>query len=400
MKQPDSLWSIGPSVYLPNLLYGIGQGAIAPVVALSARDLGASVATASLVVAAAGIGQVIGDIPAGALTARVGERRAMLLAAGLASAALMACLVVPTVLGLGLAIGATGLAAAVWGLARQAYLSDAVPVRLRARALSTLGGTVRIGTFLGPFIGAAAMHFLGTDGAYWVHLVAALLAAVVLLRLPDVEQVRRARGGSPAGVPSTRQVVRDHLAVLRTLGTGALLVGAVRASRQVVIPLWAQHIGLDATTTSLIFGLSGAVDMLLFYPAGSVMDRLGRAWVAVPSMAVLGIAHLLLPLTGGFTSLTGVALLMGIGNGMGAGIIMTLGADASPAIGRAHFLGAFRLFADAGNGAGPFVIAAVTTVSGLGPAILVMGMTGLAAAAAMARWIPPHPLAPAEPESP
>jgi MFS family permease len=392
-SQPVSLWSIGPSIYLPALLYGIGQGAIAPVVALSARDLGASVATASLVVAAAGLGQVIGDIPAGALTSRVGERRAMLLASGLAAAALVACLTVPTVWGLALAIGATGLASAVWGLARQAYLSDAVPVQMRARALSTLGGVQRIGTFVGPFLGAGAMRFLGTDGAYWVHLVAALLAAAVLLWLPDVGSVRRMAGGLAGAGPSTLVVIREHLPVLRTLGMGALLVGAVRASRQVVIPLWAQHIGLDAETTSLVFGLSGAVDMLLFYPAGSVMDRFGRRWVAVPSMIVLGLAHVLLPLTHGVVTLTSVALLMGIGNGLGAGVIMTLGADASPLVGRAQFLGAFRLCADAGVGAGPFLIAAVTAISALGPAVLVMGVTGWAAAAAMSRWIPPHPVA-------
>lgn len=392
MQKPVSLWSIGPSIYLPALLYGIGQGAIAPVVALSARDLGASVAGASLVVAAAGVGQVIGDIPAGALTTRIGERRAMLLATGLVSVALVACLTVPTVWGLALAMGATGLAGAVWGLARQAYLSEAVPLQLRARALSTLGGVQRIGFFVGPFLGAVAMRFLGNQGAYWIHLIAALLAAAVLLVLPDVEAVRRTRASRAAAAQSTAGVIREHLPVLRTLGSAAMLVGAVRASRQVVIPLWAQHIGLDPQTTSIIFGLSGAVDMLLFYPAGSVMDRLGRKWVAVPSMLVLGLAHLVLPLTHGVASLTSVAILMGIGNGLGAGVIMTLGADASPPIGRAQFLGAFRLFADTGNGAGPFLIAAVTALSGLGPAVVVMGVAGWAAAAAMNRWIPPHPV--------
>jgi MFS family permease len=293
--------------------------------------------------------------------------------------------------GLAIAIFATGLAAAVWGLARQAYLSEAVPIELRARALSTLGGVQRIGSFIGPFLGAFAMKFLGTDGAYWVHLAAALLAGVVLLSLPDIESVRRARASRPVVVQSTAAVIKEHLPVLRTLGVGALLVGAVRASRQVVIPLWAEHIGLDPQTTSLIFGVSGAVDMLLFYPAGSVMDRFGRKWVAVPSMAVLGLAHLLLPLTHSAPALTAVALLMGIGNGLGAGVIMTLGADASPPIGRAQFLGAFRLFADTGNGAGPLLIAAVTALAGLAPAVLVMGLTGWAAATAMSRWIPPRP---------
>ena len=239
------------------------------------------------------------------------------LATGLVALALVACLLVPTVWGLAIAIGATGVAGAVWGLARQAYLSEAVPIEMRARALSTLGGVQRIGSFIGPFLGAFAMRFLGTDGAYWVHLVAAVLACGVLVSLPDVESVRRTRGSRPVAAQSTWAVIRDTCRCLRTLGVGALLVGAVRASRQVVIPLWALHIGLDPQTTSIIFGLSGAVDMLLFYPAGSVMDRLGRKWVAVPSMFVLGLAHLLLPLTHSTVTLTAVAMLMGVGNGLG-----------------------------------------------------------------------------------
>ncbi|MFI5730426.1 MFS transporter [Kribbella sp. NPDC051587] len=389
MASPAALLKIAPSVYLPALLYGIGQGAIAPVIAVSATHLGASPAVAGVVVAAAGLGQVIGDIPAGALVMRIGERRAMLGATVLVSLALVACLLAPTVWGLAIAIGVTGLAGSVWGLARQAYLSEAVPIELRARALSTLGGVQRIGSFIGPFLGALAMRFLGTDGAYWVHLVGAVLACVVLVSLPDIEHVRGRRAGA---TQSTVTVIREHLPVLRTLGTGALLVGAVRASRQVVVPLWALHIGLDAQTTSIIFGLSGAVDMLLFYPAGSVMDRMGRKWVAVPSMLVLGLAHLLLPLTHTTATLTAVALLMGVGNGLGAGVIMTLGADASPPVGRAQFLGAFRLFADTGNGSGPLLLAGATAVLGLGPAVVVMAGTGLAAAAAMQRWIPPHPV--------
>ncbi|MFK4090364.1 MFS transporter [Kribbella sp. NPDC020789] len=389
MAGPAALLKIAPSVYLPALLYGIGQGAIAPVIAVSATNLGATPAVAGVVVAAAGLGQVIGDIPAGALTTRIGERRAMLGATVLVSLALVACLLAPTVWGLAIAIGVTGLAGSVWGLARQAYLSEAVPIELRARALSTLGGVQRIGSFIGPFLGALAMRFLGTDGAYWVHLVGAVLACVVLVSLPDIEHLRHKR---TVAAQSTITVIREHLPVLRTLGTGALLVGAVRASRQVVVPLWALHIGLDAQTTSIIFGLSGAVDMLLFYPAGSVMDRMGRKWVAVPSMLVLGLAHLLLPLTHTTATLTAVALLMGVGNGLGAGVIMTLGADASPAVGRAQFLGAFRLFADTGNGSGPLLLAGATAVFGLAPAIVVMAATGWAAAAAMHRWIPPHPV--------
>lgn len=374
-------------IYLPSVLYGVGQGAVIPVLALSARALGASLGVAGLVVAMAGLGQIAGDLPAGQLAARYGERRAMLAATAVSVLALVACALAGSVLALGAAVFCLGLTGAVWGLARQAYLTEAVPVSMRARALSTLGGSHRIGMFAGPFLGAPAIDRWGIAAAYWVHVVAAGLACVALLALPEVD--RRAPATAAGGGSTTlRAVVRAHLPVLRTLGLGVLLVAAVRASRQVVVPLWAEHLGLTPAATSLVFGISGAVDMLLFYPAGQVMDRFGRAFVAVPSMVVLGLAHLLLPLSTGWTSLLVVAVVMGLGNGIGSGIVMTLGADASPDVGRAQFLGAWRLCADAGNAAGPLTVSAVTAAVALGPAILVMGGVSLVGAVLLGRWAP------------
>ncbi len=384
--RPFSLRRIAPAVYGPALLFGLGQGAVLPVVALSARELGASVAMAAFVVALKGIGQLVGDLPAGALTARVGERRAMLAACVLTVVGLLGCVMAPGVAVLGVSIFVVGTAAAVWGLARQSYLTEAVPVAKRARALSTLGGTQRIGSFGGPFVGAVAVGFAGTDGGYWLHAVTAVLAAVLLLLLPDVPGTHGPTDGE--AVPSMVSVVREHLPVLRTLGVAALLVMAVRHSRQSVLPLWCESIGLDAAQTSLVFGLSGAVDMLLFYPAGSVMDRFGRAAVGIPSMLVLGLAHVLLPLTSTFAWVVAVGLLMGVGNGMGAGLVMTLGADVSPTVGRPTFLGAWRVMADLGNAAGPLSVGAVAAAVSLGVASVAVGGLGVLAVVGLWVWTP------------
>ena len=44
---------------------------------------------------------------------------------------------------------------------------------------------------------------------------------------------------------------------------------------------------------------------------------------------------------------------MGLGNGISAGVVMTLGADVAPAESRTQFLGGWRLCADLGNAGGP-----------------------------------------------
>jgi MFS family permease len=94
----------------------------------------------------------------------------------------------------------------------------------------------------------------------------------------------------------------------------------------------------------------------------------------------VGDGFLLVPLTDSFTTLAAVGVLMGLGNGMGSGIVMTLGADFSPATGRASFLGVWRLVSDLGQAGGPLVVSAVAAMASLGPASLAVGGLGLVGA--------------------
>ena len=118
------------------------------------------------------------------------------------------------------------------------------------------------------------------------------------------------------------------------------------------------------------------------------MDRRGRLAVAVPSMVILGAAMMVLPLTTGIVSLTLVAMMMSFGNGIGAGIMMTLGADTAPAVGRTKFLGVWRLLSDSGNALGPVVVALLATAATLSLGIVAIGTSGLFAAGALCVWVP------------
>lgn len=379
------------TVYVPAAMFGLGQGAAAPVIALTARDLGASLGMAGLVVALAGLGTIIGDLPAGRLVVRLGERGAILLGSAVGAVGVALCLVAPTLWLLGVGVVLTGLANAVWGLARQSYLTEVIPVMRRARAMSTLAGMMRLGFFLGPFLGALVIHAMGTRGGFAVQLGAVVLAALLMARLPDVPGGGAAeRAAASAGAPRATlgEVILAHRVLLATLGSGALLMGLARASRMAILPLWADHLGLDAVTVSLVFGVSAAVDVLVSYPAGLLMDRFGRRAVAVPSLLILAGGYLLLPLAGSTPVLTVVALVLGVGNGLSNGVIMTLGADVAPAATRAAFFGAWRLMHDGGMFVGPLAVAGLALVAPLAAAAVTVGAATVLGAAVMWRYIP------------
>lgn len=391
-SQPFNLRSIAVAAFGPTLLFGLGQGAILPVVALTARDLGATVAVAALIVTLMGLGSWFFNLPASLVTLKFGERWSIVgasVAAGLALAAAGLSSLAPNGLVLlAVAMTVVGMSGSVFGLARQKYLTEAVPVEFRARALSTLGGVNRIGVFIGPFLGAAVMQFGGINGAYWVGVVAMAAAALLSLTIPDLAAPDTSDGGKPGPQPTLRSVAVSHAGVFLSVGIGILLLSALRSSRQVVIPLWADHLGMDATSASLIYGLSGAIDMLVFYPAGKLMDRKGRQFVAVPSTLLMGAALVLIPLTGSFTGLLLASLLIGFGNGISSGLVMTLGADFSPDRGRGQFLGLWRFMADAGSTGGPLLLSGVTALASLGAGISATGILGFAAAAVFAVVIP------------
>lgn len=385
------LREIAIAAYGPTLLGSIGTGAVMPIIALSARELGASLGVAALLVAVLGIGTLLGDLPSGAIAARIGERRALLVAAVLEAVGMLLAGLAGGLVALFGGVLVIGLAASLFGLARQVYLTEVVPIRLRARALSTLGGVHRIGAFLGPFAGTLVIARWGTGAAYYLGAVASAAAFVLVLVAPDITArtdaaARRASGATQ----SVASVLLQHRRVLLTVGTGVMCIAGARAVREALVPLWAESVGLTAAQTSLVFGIAGAVDMLLFYPSGWVMDRRGRVAVAVPSMVVLAAGMMLLPLTTTFVAVTVVASVLGFGNGIGSGLVMTLGADASPSEGRAQFLGGWRLCADVGRAAGPLALSGLSAVLTLGASAVVLGIGALVGAGWLRLWLPRH----------
>ena len=400
---PFSFRSVALPAFVPTLLFSIGEGAIIPIIPIVADDLGVSLAIAGLIAAMIMVGQLVGDIPSGWLVARVGERTSMIGASVVAIAGLALATLAPNPWILGFAIFVIGIATAVFALARHAFMTSFVPLQYRARALSTLGGTFRLGFFVGPFIAAAVIHLTGsTSAVFVVHVVGCVGAAAVLLTLRDPGATFSSRPGtSPGGrvhagasSPSLGlfSTIARSRGVLVRLGSGAALIGGVRASRAIILPLWAVSIGVGDTTTVIIIGVAGSIDFALFYASGQIMDRFGRLLTAVPSMVGMGTGLLVLAFSIGFDGrevwFIAAAMFLAVANGIGSGILMTLGADLADKNNPAPFLGAWRFTGDLGSAGAPLLVAGVTGAVSLAAATGVIGVLGLAGAGILLRYVP------------
>lgn len=408
------LWRLAPVIYGPTVLFALGEGAVIPLLPIFASRLGADVPTAALVASALVVGQLYGNIPAGWAVARIGERVTMAIGGGIAMAGVAGLAFAPNLAVLAASVFVIGFCAAVFGLARHSFMTTRVPLTFRARALSLLGGTFRLGMFVGPFIAAALLAAFGDEHATVWFFGVCLVATVLLVLLgPDPEAHVAAPGGPSArgdsrvaedtGEPVTGSIpTRERVGVFRTmwrfrgvlsrLGLAAASLSAVRSARQVVLPLWGVSIGLDAQTIALVVGISGAIDFALFYASGQVMDRFGRLWAALPAMILMGAGFLALSFTHDLPQAAMwfalFAAVLGVGNGLSSGILLTLGADVAPQDDPAPFLGSWRTLTDAGGAIAPLLVSALAAAFSLALATGAMGVIGLAGAAAFVRWVP------------
>jgi MFS family permease len=371
-------------VFTPSLLFGIAEGGLLPIIPASAQALGASLPTAGIILGLVMIGTLFADIPAARLINILGERKAMMSAAVVASLGILLASLATSLWVLGLGVFILGASVAVFGLARHSYLTEVVPYSHRARALSILGGVFRAGHFIGPLIGAALITLIDLQAVYWNAVVFCALAALILIfikpdRMPD----------TPATVPGgTWKVAKRESKKLATLGVTSAIIGGLRTARLVGLPLWALSIGLPPATIALYMGIAGALDLALSYSSGQIMDRFGRRWSAIPTLLGLSLTFSLLTLATNETTFLAVALLMSLANGVGSGIILVIGADLAPKGERNEFLASYRLLVDSGVAAAPLVISGVTALLGISIAMFTVSGLGIVGALMAYRYVP------------
>lgn len=387
------------ALYVPAALLSFCRGLLVPTLPVFADSFGISIALVGLVLAAEATGMLLADAPAGFLVSRMQPKRAMLLGVGTVGLGVLGTALAPQLWMVFITLGLTGAGSSLWNLSRHAYLTGATRSHNRGRTMGVFGGVSRLGHFVGPAVGGAVALAWGIRAPFFLYLAVVAVALVLIAMLLPPEE--RPGGASVRrGSGETRAALRASVPSLLNVGTAQVMVQMLRAGRTVLVPLYGtQVLGLDVASVGLIVSVASLIDFSLFYPAGLVMDRLGRKAAIIPSFILQGAAMALLPLTGSFTSLLLVAALGGLGNGLSTGTMMTLGSDLAPREALAEFLALWRLVGDVGFVGGPMLVGFVAQAAGLGVSGVALGALGAGAATWFAYRVP-ETLRKREPEQP
>jgi MFS family permease len=341
-----------------------GFGVLSPILPLYARTFGVGLDAVGLLIAAFSITRLAVDPFTGAIIARLGERRSVVLGAVVVGLSSALAALAPTFGLLVVFRGLGGAGSAVFFTGLLTYLLRTIPAERVGRVLSVWYASFNVGIIAGEPLGGVVARLLGPASTLWIYAGACLVSAAVFARSmgepggsPDPE-----RRGGLRRLPWRRPLV----AVLLANGAYAWMIAGVWST---LIPLFGkERVGLSEVGVGIALAAGSVTEFVALFPAGRATDRVGRKAVLVPGYAAMAVALVLWPLARTPAWFLAANGLLGLISGYAGVPQAPMLSDVTDEDVRGAAVAAFRFVGDLGFVLGPLVAGASADAFGYGPA--------------------------------
>ncbi|MDQ6811791.1 MAG: MFS transporter [Actinomycetota bacterium] len=272
-------------VFVDTMLYV----ALTPLLAHFAHEFALSKARAGTLVASYAAGALIGALPGGLASVRIGPRRAVLVGLALVGVSSVGFALAGSFSVLLIARVFQGVGSAFTWAGALAWLLAAAPRERRGELIGTAMGAAVVGALFGPVVGAAAA-LAGRDVIFSALGGLAVLLAAWALRVPSPAPER------PSEMRFARAFRDGRFAGgLALLSVASLLAGIL----SVLAPLHLGALGWGASSIGALWLLSAAVEAAGSPFIGRLSDRRGALWPVRIALGVGVLASLVLAFGGG-----------------------------------------------------------------------------------------------------
>ena len=240
--------------------------ALTPLVPHFADKYELSKAGAGVFISTYAAGTLLGAIPAGLATIRLGPKPTVLIGLGLMTAASLGFSLAGDIWALGLSRLFQGVGSSCSWAGGLAWVIASTPRERRGELLGTAMGAAVFGALLGPVLGALA-GIVGIRAAFLGVTVAGIALAGWAAATPGVAPERQALRAGLLAMRERSLVVGLWLIVLPALLFGVLIV---------LVPLRLSQHGWGTIAIGALFLATTALEMVLNPLLGRLTDRRGR----------------------------------------------------------------------------------------------------------------------------